>query len=542
MSFINKDFIVIVLVSFVAISFLTLHFEKKFFQWVKSFWFHKRSKLSYFSSFLYLLGLGLLLVALLDLRGPQEKKQGQVSDQKTLILIDSSLSMLVQDVRPNRFQKAIFMARHFIKKASGHKISIVLFSDNTKRLVPFTNDIELLDARVSGLIEKGASGGGSNINKSIRESLKFFSVDGDQSGGNIVIFSDGETHEKTQELDLGEKYSVAFVGIGTKKGGDVPLGNAAHLQQRNKRVNGKPIVSKLDELAIQKLGKKIKYFKYWLASTYSLPTEEILNFLSKSKKAKEGKDSILTRPVYAQYLVIPGLLLLSTSFLFKNFAPIYLSFLLFASLTIPKVNAQPTDIDPKEIERQKYLEQAGQYMKKWKEKGLTHKEKMSLASKLLQADENKRANSIYKENLGDVNASNADDYFNWATSDLKEKKFGSALGKLDTLNKYLESSKSKEDEALKKKVRENILFALKNSKDKGGKGKSKDKKKGKNGKNGDKDNSKLSGEKRMKQLDKKNVSGVLKQIMDADRNLQKKYLDTSTKDKGKKGGAMRRDW
>ena len=70
---------------------------------------------------------------------------------KTIILVDSSASMLAEDVRPNRFKKALLLVKHYVKKAVGQQISLVVFSDNQKRIIPFTDDIDLINARLERL-------------------------------------------------------------------------------------------------------------------------------------------------------------------------------------------------------------------------------------------------------------------------------------------------------------------------------------------------------------------------------------------------------
>ena len=58
---------------FAVFTFIVIGIEKKFFAFVKTYWFYKRSIFSYLSTFFFLVGMGLLLTSLLDLRGAEEK-------------------------------------------------------------------------------------------------------------------------------------------------------------------------------------------------------------------------------------------------------------------------------------------------------------------------------------------------------------------------------------------------------------------------------------------------------------------------------------
>lgn len=156
MNFANTQFLPHIIVSALVLWVLLIYLNYKYFNWVKSYWFFERSWMSRISAFVYIVSIFLMLISLLDLRGPEERVKSALPDQRTIIILDSSASMLAEDVRPSRFGKAIQLARHFVKNAAGHQVSIVLFSDIQKRLIPFTDDIDLLDSRLAALEKTNA--------------------------------------------------------------------------------------------------------------------------------------------------------------------------------------------------------------------------------------------------------------------------------------------------------------------------------------------------------------------------------------------------
>ena len=188
MSLIYEKYIYIVVIVFAILFMIRYLLLKKYFKFIHLHWFLKRSYLNKISSFFYYLFIITLFVSVLDIRGPEEKVESTISDQKTLILIDASLSMLAEDVKPNRFSHAIMTARHFIKKSAGHQIGVVLFSDIQKKVIPFTNDIDLLDSRLSAFSELKLVAGGSNLVNALRESVKYFhdsSAQYQNTNGNV---------------------------------------------------------------------------------------------------------------------------------------------------------------------------------------------------------------------------------------------------------------------------------------------------------------------------------------------------------------------
>ncbi|MCO4792697.1 MAG: VWA domain-containing protein [Bacteriovoracaceae bacterium] len=567
---------------------LTLKFEKKYFTWIKKYFFYERSFVNKLSKLFYVLAFIFFFIAILDLRGPEQQHKSQIPDQKTIVIIDSSASMSAEDIRPNRFQKSILLARHFIKKAVGHQIAVVLFSDTQKRLVPFTDDIDLLDSRVAGLARNELLKGGSNITQAIKESFQYFKVDaGKESsiGGNVLVFTDSEEHENTFSLEIPDKVNLAVVGVGTARGAPIPIRNAKGTFYGYKKFKGENVVTKLDEAFIKKLGSDASNFKYWISTSFSIPTEEILSFFRNIHKSKLNEGLVRTRPVYAQYIVYPAVILLIIANLlggFKTFTVPLAAFLLF----LVNVN----DVRANEDEEEKPLsEKTVILMSKMKKGGIGQVNKLKLGELLATDERNEHSLEIYKENL------KKNDYLdqplataNFGTIYLKTGNINDAAKIYADLNEIAELP-----EDFKNTLRKNILLAFqqkKNQKQKKDK-KNKDKKK-KSGQEGDDKNQKSSDGSKGEEKDKKNkdkkdgkkkkdkdkekdknkdkkdgkkkkdkmkqqsleereeelrkkrkmvkIPAMLKQIMDTDRQLQKRYQDTSTRDRTR--NRQRKDW
>src|SRR5690606_7959472 len=110
-----------------------------------------RSFVSHISKICFLVGFSLLALSLLDLRGPEERIKAQVPSKRTIVLMDTSASMLAEDVRPSRLEKAVLLAKHFARKAVGHQISVIVFSETQMKIVPFTSDLDLIDSRLESI-------------------------------------------------------------------------------------------------------------------------------------------------------------------------------------------------------------------------------------------------------------------------------------------------------------------------------------------------------------------------------------------------------
>jgi Ca-activated chloride channel family protein len=512
--------------------------------------------------------------------------------------------MLVEDVRPNRFKKAIMMARHFVKRAAGHQISIVVFSDTHKRVVPFTDDIDLLDSVLGGLKDLNLAKGGSELSIAIKESINYFKLNSDYKGGNLLVFTDGEEHNSLESMEIEKEVNLAIVGVGTLKGGPIPIRRSDGSFRGYKKHNRTQVVSSLNENNIKDFVNRTSNSKYWVSLSYSLPTEEILSFFRGRFKSKMASGEVRIRPVLASRVIIPAVILLFLSYLFslkKTYVSLALLMCLFSNS--PSLKAQEVD----EVEKPKSaLEiQTEDLMEKMKRGSLDERQKLKLAENFLRLKDPKKSELLFEEVVNNPKDYDTDTLLNMSTTYLQNKKFSKAVEIIDEIksrndltemqNKILENNtlkalrvsnkkkkgdKNEEDKDKKDKDKKDDKKDSK-SDDKNDSEKSKDKKKQKSSDSEDKkkekkskkkDNNKDSDQKKKdknkKKKDKKDsgenkkkkkkqksvkekedeikkkrkmvkVPATLKQLMNDDRGLRKKYLKTTI---GKEKGSKKKDW
>tara|TARA_R110002072_G_scaffold288917_1_gene455539 strand:+ start:224680 stop:226395 length:1716 start_codon:yes stop_codon:yes gene_type:complete len=561
----------IVIIVSILVSLYFYNYEKRFYLWVQKYWFKKRNFKSKLKTISFVIGCVLIIISLLDLRGASENIESNIPVQKTIIIIDSSSSMLAEDVKPSRFKKSLMLARHFVKSAVGHSISVVLFSDTQKKLVPFTDDIDLLDSRIESLESISIQNGGSNITQAIMESIQYFKMDmpDEEIYGNVLLLTDSEETEESLNLDIPANVNVAAIGIGTLAGGKIPIRDRYNYFRGFKKFGGKEVVSKLDENFLKKLGSKINSYKYWVVQSYNLPTEEILEFF-KSKFIKSlQKSKAVVKPVLNHYVVIPGIFFLTISYMLSMTSPFLTSLLILGFLIISPQKVLGSEID-----------------QRIKNGEASFEEKLKYSENLLKAKEFRKSQLFMEDLL--KKSKDYRLYNNLGIANLRQKKFKEAIDSFENAFRVAE------DERVKKEIRENILKVLAekdkdkkdkdkenkdkknkdkkdNSKSKGNKKDKKDKSdkqnkeksKGdnKDGKKDDKDKDKGDKEDKNKDQDKKEktpqdelekreseikrkrklqkIPALVKQLMSEDRELQKKFLDTSTSERK---GYDKKDW
>lgn len=458
MSFVNTQFLTYAVIAIIIIAILLNRFNSYYFKWIKTYWFFDRTWASRLSSFLYLLSLLLFMLSLLDLRGPEKKVRASLPDQRTIILLDTSASMLAEDVRPSRFVKSLQIARHFVKNAPGHQISIVLFSDIQKRLIPFTDDIDLIDSRLAALEKTNSVSGGSNISQAIEESIPYFETENNDDEksmtGNMLVFTDAEESEGEFKVKIPQSVNLAIIGVGTAKGGNIPLRWEDGSFRGFKTFKGEPVTTKLDEDYIKKIGSKVQNFKYWIANSYSLPTEEIMNFFRATYNKKQSTGDMRIRPVYSHYILIPAIILYCLSILIGRF-PVFkmpktlaLIFFLAIGLTARVSEAQ----DKKEDEKVLTTPEITKDLELIKEGKANREYILKTAEKMLKAKDAKRATELYTE-YG-KNSDSEEIRFNHATALLKSNRLKEALPIVQDLMKNSKNSD------LKDKLRKNLSIYM----------------------------------------------------------------------------------
>jgi Ca-activated chloride channel family protein len=458
MSFVNTHFLIYALLAIILITIILNRLNSAYFKWVKTYWFFERTWASRLSSFFYLLSILLFMLALLDLRGPEKKIKANLPDQRTIILLDTSSSMLAEDVRPNRFIKSLQIARHFVKNAPGHQISIVLFSDIQKRLLPFTDDIDLVDSRLAALEKTNSNGGGSNISQAIEEAIQYFEFDtsgDDKSGaGNVLVFTDAEESEGEFKVKIPSGINLGVIGVGTLKGSNIPLRAEDGSFRGYKMFKGTPVITKLDEAYIQKIGIGVKNFKYWIVNSYSLPTEDIMNFFRSAYNNKLSTGDVRIRPVYSHYILIPAILFFCLSVLIGR-APIFkipkmILFAMFISLGIMTRPSFGQEQDKKgEVVLSPEIKKDLETIKEGK---ADREYVLKTAEKMLRAKDVKSATELYNEYSKKSDSEKV--RFNHATSLLKSNRLKEALPIIQDL------MKNSKDEDLKDKLRKNLSLSV----------------------------------------------------------------------------------
>ncbi len=205
-----------------------------------------------------LLLVGALALVVVALAGPKwgfhwEEVHREGVD--IVVALDTSRSMLAEDVKPNRLARAKLAIEDLVKQLQGDRIGLVAFAGSAFVQCPLTLDYqafaESLRAVNVGIIPKG----GTALTAAIKAGLEAF--EGHQGKHQaLIVITDGEDHEGHVDdaaKEAGDKgIKIYTVGIGTAEGELIPVtvdGQQDFLKDRR----GQVVKSRLDQETLQKI-------------------------------------------------------------------------------------------------------------------------------------------------------------------------------------------------------------------------------------------------------------------------------------------------
>ena len=238
-----------------------------------------------------------------------------------VIAIDVSLSMMAEDIKPSRLEKAKQEVNGLISRMRGDRVGLVAFAGVPFVQCPLTLDYSaakmFLDIIEVHLIPQP----GTVVGDAIRASIKVFNQK-ERKYKVLILLTDGEDHD-SDPLGAAEEASkegirIYTIGIGSVQGEPIPLRDGrGQVTGFKKDKEQSVVVSKLDEVTLQKIALTTGG-KYYHATSGEMELDKIYDDISKmEKKELEGKLMTQYEDRY-QYLLLVSVILLSVEFLLSD--------------------------------------------------------------------------------------------------------------------------------------------------------------------------------------------------------------------------------
>ena len=218
---------------------------------------------------LQLLGLSLVVVSLAQPRWGYTFQDVKRKGLDLLIAVDTSRSMLSNDVQPNRLERVKLAVQDLINELQGDRVGLIAFAGRAFLQAPLTIDYDAVVEAINDLDTKTIPEGGTNISSAITLATQSF---GKSATGNraLIIFTDGEelsgdaVKMAKDAADAGVR--IFTVGVGTPQGSLIPITGDDGQTAFVKDSAGQVVKSKLDDKRLREIAQATGGFYIHLES------------------------------------------------------------------------------------------------------------------------------------------------------------------------------------------------------------------------------------------------------------------------------------
>ena len=207
---------------------------------------------------LLMLGLALAIVSLARPQWGYIYEDVKRKGLDLLFAVDTSRSMLSNDVQPNRLERVKLAAQDLVNQLQGDRVGLIAFAGRAFLQAPLTIDYEAAVESINDLDTKTIPEGGTNISEAINLAVNTF---GKSAAGNraLIIFTDGEELNgdaaKTAKSAADAGVRIFTVGVGTPQGSLIPINSDDGGTAFVKDSAGQVVKSKLDEKRLHEIAQ-----------------------------------------------------------------------------------------------------------------------------------------------------------------------------------------------------------------------------------------------------------------------------------------------
>ncbi len=234
-----------------------------------------------------------------------------------MVAIDTSLSMLAEDMKPNRLEKAKIEIATLIDRLKGDRIGILTFAGDSFIQCPLTLDYSAAKMFLGIINVDMMPRPGTAIGDAIRRSISAFTKS-ERKYKVLILVTDGEDH-KGKPVEAAEEAARAgikiyTIGIGSTKGEPIPIRDkTGKIVEYKKDRSGEVVLTKLDEATLQKIAF-VTDGRFYHA-TGGMELDKIYEEISKMEK-KELQSRLFTQyEDRFQYFVGIAIILLCMEFI-----------------------------------------------------------------------------------------------------------------------------------------------------------------------------------------------------------------------------------
>jgi Ca-activated chloride channel family protein len=208
-----------------------------------------------------ILAFGFLVIGLVNPKIGTKSETVKREGIDIVFAVDVSKSMLCEDVAPSRLEKTKQIVSQIINQLVGDRIGIVAYAGSAFPVLPITTDYGVAKMFLQSMNPSMVSSQGTSLDEAIKLSSTYFDDD-KKTSKLLILISDGEDHSEGAS-DVAEEASklglkIITIGIGTAKGGPIPLKENGRVLSFKRDQNNAVVVTKLNEESLKIISKNTK--------------------------------------------------------------------------------------------------------------------------------------------------------------------------------------------------------------------------------------------------------------------------------------------
>jgi Ca-activated chloride channel family protein len=262
-------------------------------------------------SILIMLALVSLIIAMADPQTGSRLEKVKRKGIDLMICLDVSNSMMAQDIKPNRLERAKQSIVRLIDNLEGDRLGIIVFAGKAYTQLPITTDYAAAKMFTSSINTGIVPTQGTAIAEAIELAANGFGET--KHNRAIVVITDGEDHEgsvlEQAEAAVKKNITIYSIGMGLPEGAPIPVFSGNIQTGYKKDRDGQTIMTKLDETLLQRLASMGKGM-YVRATTSETGLTKIFDDISKIEKSEIEEKQFSDYEDQFQYFVALALFLI----------------------------------------------------------------------------------------------------------------------------------------------------------------------------------------------------------------------------------------
>lgn len=203
------------------------------------------------------LGLLCLGIALMRPQWGITLEKREQAGLNIIFAIDTSKSMLANDVRPNRLELAKMSIQELLKSIKGNQVGLIAFAGTAFLQCPSTSDYDAFMLALNALDTNIIPKGGTDLSSAMKLAESMFEEQSQYK--QIILLTDGENLSgdalATAQNIATKGIVIHTVGIGSPAGSPISITNDRGMNEYMKDAEGKTIITKLDETTLQQIAQ-----------------------------------------------------------------------------------------------------------------------------------------------------------------------------------------------------------------------------------------------------------------------------------------------